>query len=204
MGRRFNFFREVIKNYKTSGTIVPSSRFLARRMLKPIDFSNAEVIVELGPGNGAITKHILKRMYSKTTLVCFEINPVFYDELLKINHPQLIVLQKSAENIRAELKKLGFDSADYILSSLPLSILPKEIPNNILEESKKSLQNGGMFIQYQYTLIYYGIVKKIFNNNLALEVEFLNFPPAFVYICKKNSTLAAEKSSCLSETPLNT
>ena len=62
MSTKFNFFKEAVKNYKTSGTIIPSSRYLANKMLNEIDFTTAEVIVELGPGNGAITHHILNKI----------------------------------------------------------------------------------------------------------------------------------------------
>ena len=62
MTNRINFFKEAIKDLKTSGTVTPSSRFLVDRMLKRIDFSKVNVLVELGPGNGAITALILKKI----------------------------------------------------------------------------------------------------------------------------------------------
>ena len=92
---------------KTSGTITPSSRFLANKMLKQIDFSEAKVIVELGPGNGAITKRILKKLHPEAQLICFEINDHFYDQLSSMKHPQLKVLKTSAEQIQEELEKIG-------------------------------------------------------------------------------------------------
>ena len=185
MSKKFNFFKESVKNYKTSGTIVPSSRFLAQRMLKRINFSKADVIVELGPGNGAITERILKRLNSKAVLICFEINEAFYNELLKINHPQLIVLNASAENVLYEINKLGYTKACHVVSSLPLTILPKEISKNILKNSYKSIEEEGSFIQYQYSLTYYKSLKSVFKDEISLEFEPLNFPPAFVYHCKK-------------------
>lgn len=181
----FNFFKEAVKNYKTSGTIIPSSKHLAKKMLEGIDFSTSDVIVELGPGNGAITSHILKKLHPKATLVCFEINEVFYDELQKIQNPQLVLLKESAENIANELDKLGFTSANHIISSLPLTIIPKEISENILEASCKTLKCNGLFMQYQYSLTYYNKLKTVFGKGVSLQFEPLNFPPAFVYKCKK-------------------
>ena len=43
MGKKFNFFKEAIKNYKTSGTVAPSSKFLANKMLREINFWQNEV-----------------------------------------------------------------------------------------------------------------------------------------------------------------
>jgi len=166
---------------------MPSSRFLAKKMLKSIDFSKAKVIVELGPGDGIITHHILKKINKDTTVICFEINDVFYDNLLKIENPQLKVLKKSAENLEEELQLLGFTEVDYVVSSLPLSIIPKKIALNILKSSKDILVENGMYVQYQYSLSYYKKIKAVFGENVSLSFEALNVPPAFVYKWKKTN-----------------
>lgn len=154
-------------------------------MLKRIDFKEANVIVELGPGNGAITEHILKKLNPNAILICFEINDAFYKELLKIENTQLIVLKESAENIQEAIEKLGFSKIDHIISSLPLTIIPKKISQNILKVSHLSLTAGGTFIQYQYSLTYYKHLKGVFKEEISLDFEPLNIPPAFVYRCKK-------------------
>lgn len=185
MSKKINFFKVAIKNYKTSGTVVPSSRYLAKKMLKQIDFTTADVIIELGPGNGAITHKILKKLHPNAVLICFEINTEFYTELQKIQHPQLIVLKASAEKIKDEVEKLGYTKTNYIVSSLPLTIIPKEISHKILVESYTFLDTNGLFIQYQYSLTYYNKLKEVFGNHINLGFELLNFPPAFIYKCHK-------------------
>ncbi|QXP74851.1 ribosomal RNA adenine dimethylase [Tenacibaculum sp. AHE15PA] len=163
-------------------------------MLREIDFSTAKVIIELGPGNGAITNTILNEIEPNTVLICFEINDAFYKELKKIKHPQLIVIKASAENMRGEIKKLGYNEVNYIVSSLPLTIIPKEVSHNILQESYLLLNTKGIFIQYQYSLTYYKKLKGVFGDNIQLSFEPLNFPPAFIYNCVKNSILARERT----------
>ncbi len=186
MEKKFNFLKEAISTVKTSGTLIPSSRFLAEKMLKHIDFKKAKLIVELGSGNGAITKRILNKMNSETKLICFEINETFYNELLKIDHSQITVLKASAENVIQEINKLGYTEADYIVSGLPLSIIPKKISENILVESHKALKKEGYFVQFQYSLDYYKRLKNIFKKeNVSLNFEPINFPPAFIYSCIK-------------------
>jgi phospholipid N-methyltransferase len=182
---RIKFFQEAINNIKTLGTITPSSRFLSKKMLQKIDFKNAAVIVELGSGNGAITKFILENLSPNAILICFEINDNFYQQLKALKHPQLIVLKASAEKIEDELQKLNISKANYIISSLPLTIIPDEISNNILNTVYQVLENGGVFIQYQYSLSYYKKLKNVFESSIVLEFEPLNIPPAFIYRCKK-------------------
>lgn len=170
---------------KTSGTITPSSRFLAKKMLSDIDFENANVLVELGPGNGAITRKILDKMHKDAVLICFEINDIFYQELKKIKNTQLVVLNASAENVQEELQKLGHSKSCHIISSLPLSIIPDGISDKILYSSFSSLETNGTFIQYQYSLTYFKKLKKVFKESISLGFEVLNIPPAFIYKCKK-------------------
>ena len=170
---------------KTSGSITPSSRFLANKMLKQIDFSEANVIVELGPGNGVITKRILKKMHPNAVLICFEINDHFYQQLKKIDNPQLKVLNASAEKIEEELEKLGYTKSCHIISSLPLTNIPDPISKNILQKSYDNLDVNGTFIQYQYSLSYFKKLKAVFNESISLGFEVFNIPPAFIYRCKK-------------------
>jgi phospholipid N-methyltransferase len=182
---RINFFKEAIKDLKTSGTVTPSSRFLVARMLKRIDFSKVNLLVELGPGNGAITAFILKKIPATATLICFEINDNFYNQLSVINNPQLIVVKASAEKMKEELQRLGFSKTSHIISSLPLTNIPDEISDTILKASFETLELEGSFIQYQYSLTYFKKLKAVFKEAISLEFEPLNFPPAFVYYCKK-------------------
>ncbi|WP_245892101.1 class I SAM-dependent methyltransferase [Polaribacter glomeratus] len=177
--------KEALKNINTLGTITPSSRFLSKRMLREINFSKADVIVELGPGNGAITKYILENLSPNATLICFEINDNFYQQLQELQNPQLIVLKASAEKIVGELEKLNIYKVNYIISSLPLTIIPDQVSNQILEKSFEVLEENGSFIQYQYSLSYFKKLKNVFKESISLEFEPLNMPPAFIYRCKK-------------------
>jgi len=182
---RLKFFREAIRDIKTSGTIVPSSRFLTKRMVKHIDFNNVKVIVEFGPGNGIITKEILKRIQPQTKLIAFEINDRFFESLENIKHSQLIIEKVSAEDITEVLQKHGFDKVDCVISSLPFTNIPPEISDRILSKTYEAMEAESLFVQYQYSLTYYKKLKEVFKDNVKLSFEAFNIPPAFVYIAKK-------------------
>src|SRR5712664_2210613 len=70
------FARNFFRHPRMLGSIVPSSRFLIKQ-LEPIDWAQARVIVEYGPGVGGITAEILRRMRPDASLIVIEINAEF-------------------------------------------------------------------------------------------------------------------------------
>jgi phospholipid N-methyltransferase len=95
------------------GSMIPSSRFLATKMLKNIPFDQAKVIVELGPGTGIFTEKIMKRLNPDTHLVVIELNDVFYQNLAaKTKQENCHIVHGSASDL------------DKILSDLGTSALP--------------------------------------------------------------------------------
>jgi len=44
------------------GSVIPSSRFLVKYLMKQVDWNRARLLVEFGPGVGTITREILKRL----------------------------------------------------------------------------------------------------------------------------------------------
>jgi phospholipid N-methyltransferase len=182
--KHLDFFKEGIRNLRTTGTITRSSRFLCREMIRPLDFEKAKIIVELGAGDGVITRHILSHMSKDATLISFEVNDKFCEILRNINDPRLVVAEDSAENILEHLKVHGFEQADYIISALPFLSLPKELGMNILRKSASVLREGGVFTQMQYSLFLKHIYESVFDK-VSLRFVPLNVPPAFVFICEK-------------------
>ena len=146
------FISEVLKSTGTIGALSPSSSFLAKKMLDPIHFNEAQCIVEFGPGTGVFTKKLLKKMRTNSILLAFEINPTFIEELRKIDDKRLIVINDSAEKIEHYLQKHNQKSADYIVSSLPFAVIPDTIVHNILTNSDNALSEKGKYIQFQYSL----------------------------------------------------
>ena len=185
MDKNFFFFKTFLKNPRETGSIIPSSKFLVNNMLKGLDFKNAKCIVEYGPGTGCITKEILKKAGKDARVVCFEINKRFSDYLNKnIKDRRLVVINDSAENIGKHLKILGIDKADYVISALPFSNLPKNKKRAIIKEAEKALRNGGKFVTYQYI----NSLKKLlydYFSDISTKFISLNIPPCFIYVCGK-------------------
>lgn len=183
MAKQANFIKEFFKEKKTVGAIAPSSKFLMKKMLKPVNFENAKCIVELGPGNGVFTKGILDRMRSDAVLFSFELNETFYEHIKRdINDHRLVLLNESAEQIGNVLKEHGIEKADYIVSSLPLAVIPNDIKLKILDSAVEFLSKDGQYIQFQYSLNAKKLLEERFD---SVKIDFTpaNIPPAFVYKC---------------------
>ncbi|MFK7934597.1 MAG: class I SAM-dependent methyltransferase [Saprospiraceae bacterium] len=183
---KIEFFREGIKNIKTVGTISRSSKFLCKGAIKHVNFENAKTIVELGAGDGVITKHILDSMRPDAKLIAFEVNGKFCDLMRERfdGDQRLHVAEDSAEKIGEYLKSIGETKADYIVSAIPFVALPKEVGRKIVGEAHKHLKKGGLYIQIHYSLLAKSLYEDTFGN---VDVNFvpINVPPAFVMVSEK-------------------
>ena len=178
------FISEVLKSTGTIGALSPSSSFLAEKMLKPIHFTDAKCIVEFGPGTGVFTLKLLEKMSPDSKLLVFEINPVFHEELQTIRDNRLIVINDSAEKIDHYLTLHQMEKADYIVSSLPFSMIPDEVVDAILKNAFAVLAPKGKYIQFQYSLNALSKLKSLYSK-VKIKFTFLNLPPAFVFVCSK-------------------
>jgi phospholipid N-methyltransferase len=176
-----------IASIRTSGTILPSSRFLVKRLADGVDFENARFIAELGVGDGCVTRELLRRMRPDARLVSLEINPVFVEEGRRIPDSRLTVVQACATDLPRILREEGIGGVDAVVSSLPLSIMDAEVVDRVLENSRASLRDEGRFVQYQYSLSNHDRLSRGYRD-VAVGFTMLNVPPAFVFTCS-HSTL---------------
>ena len=185
MSSKKDFLKAFFKERKMTGSVVPSSRFLSKKMLESINFKDAACVVELGPGTGVFTRELLRRMPETSKLIVVELNETFLENLKSsISDKRAIFIHDSAEKIEQFLQHNGVEQADYIVSSLPLSTIPANIRKAILTSAYNSLRPKGEFIQFQYSLHQRKNLKRIYSN-VSIGYTPLNFPPAFVYRCVK-------------------
>ncbi|MBV9109368.1 MAG: methyltransferase [Gemmatimonadetes bacterium] len=177
------FARNFFKHPRMLGSIIPSSRFLVRDLMRQVDWRHARVIVEYGPGVGNITAEVLKRMHRDAHLVVFETNDDFVDFLRRsIPDPRLTVVHGSAADVARVLGDLGLDQADYVISGIPFSTMPEQVSTEIVRATRRSLRPGGRFLVYQFSRAVARFLKPEFEN-IREAFEPLNILPARLYIC---------------------
>jgi len=183
-GQALLFARNFFRHPRMLGSIVPSSRFLIRELLAPIDWKRARVIVEYGPGVGGITAEVLRRMRSDAMLIAIEMNPDFVSYLRgALRDPRLRVVEGSAESIDEVLRRCGQSQADYIISGIPFSTIPAPLRERILRKTRAALAPGGAFLVYQFSTRVLQDLKRIFGV-VGRKFEPLNVLPAHLFICQ--------------------
>lgn len=167
------------------GSVAPSSRFLCRAIVDKINPETAEIVVELGPGDGVITRYILDRIKPNAKLVIFEINTVFVEKIrTSFDDARLTVIHDSAENMGLYFEEMGIDAVNYFVSGIPFIMLPESLAESITSKCLQYLKPKGKFIQFHYSPFMLGFYRRVFGK-VAIEVVPLNIPPALVVSCEK-------------------
>ena len=175
------FLRGFFEKPKEVGSIIPSSRWMERRITRTADLAHAELAIELGPGTGGTTRALLAALPPHAKLLAIEINPDFCDLIERsIDDPRLIVHQGSAAEIPEALVKHDLGSPDVVLSGIPFSTMPRSLGLAILRSVRASLKPGGRFVAYQFRDVVHTLGKQVFGP-ASVQLELLNVPPMRVY-----------------------
>ena len=183
---RMAFFREFLKHPLQIGSVIPSSRFLEKRVLKKAELSGAKTVVELGAGTGGITRAILGAMAPEARLLSIEINPRFYDMIRTIDDERLIAHLGSACELQEILSTYGLGAADAIISGIPFSTMSPSIGADILAAISSTLGARGRFVAYQVS-DRVAALSRPFLGHGRMDLEFLNIPPMRVFVWEKQS-----------------
>lgn len=198
------FFRQFCNRFETTGSIVPSSRFLARAVTRHLARRGAAPIrvLECGPGTGAFTNQIVGHLQRHDAFDVVELNDSFVD-VLRNRFATDRRWQAAAEMTTIHnLPLQGFAPQapyDFIISGLPHINFPERIVGEIIACYSRMLRPGGTLSYFEYMYIRplrkaatLGIdrhrvraVDSLMNSHLqqhfvCRDTIFLNFPPAWV------------------------
>ncbi|MEX0812766.1 MAG: rRNA adenine N-6-methyltransferase family protein [Chitinophagales bacterium] len=166
---------------KQVASVVPSSKYSVRYLKGKINFKDADVILEYGPGNGVFSEMLLSNMTPSAKLVLFETNPEFV-KVLKLkfdSDDRVIVVKESALNVNKVLKRLKIKEADYIITGIPFTFLSPRQRLKLVQSSHSALKKGGKFISYQFSITVNKYIKRQFGT-IKLGIQPLNIPPLLV------------------------
>jgi phosphatidylethanolamine/phosphatidyl-N-methylethanolamine N-methyltransferase len=186
------FFKVFLRAPALTSAIVPSSPWLAERMIENVGLDQARVVVEIGPGTGAFTRAIQKELLPSAFFLAVEIDPQFATHL-KRRFPRAHVVNDSAERLDQHLRNLGHASADCVLSGLPWAGFSGADQRRVLSAVFRALRPGGLMTTYAYNHTawlpggrrFRSLLESTFSDVTTTRTEWRNLPPAFVYRCRK-------------------
>jgi phospholipid N-methyltransferase len=152
------FLREFFRNYHTTGAILPSGRQLSRALSRFVAEKNpsGRRILEVGPGTGAVTKHVIAAMQPGDSLDLVELNESFVRQLEKhfIDDPHFKIAADRSRIYNCPVQDLPADKKyDLIVSGLPLNNFSAELVESILSKLTQLLTSGGTLSFFEYIAI---------------------------------------------------
>ena len=183
------FFKRFLARPLQIAFLVPSSKTLTRKVADKCDFSQPQILVELGPGDGPHTREIVRRMHPGSRLFLFEIDPVLAEVMRKqFTHDRRVeVIETDAAFLKEELRKRGHEYCDYVISGLPFSMFNVPTKRRILHAIYESLAPNprAAFVTYQCTheLKRHATMFPRVHSDFCLR----NLPPIFVTVYHKQA-----------------
>lgn len=192
IGDHVMFLGKFLRNPRNVGSVIPSSRALAREMARAVPVDARAVVVELGPGTGALTRQVMEVLAPGERFLAIEIDPEFCEKL-RARWPGIDCECGSAADLPKMLAARRWDGVNHVLSGLPFASLPSAISRAILAAVAQSLLPGGTFSTFQYVhafatppaVKFRAQMADAFGPAMSRQLVIRNFPPAFVLTWKK-------------------
>ncbi len=191
MSDKLLFLWSFLRSPAQISSIVPTSAKAAERLAKRIHKRSC-VIVEYGPGTGVLAKALLGSgaLSADSTIILIEKSAILAARLRDVfADPRVHVFHDSAEHVEGILASCGKRAADYIFSSIPLSIMPKTTVDHIVRSSIAALADTGSFIVFLYRPAVRAILLRHFSS-VCTSIEFCNFPPLLIFEAHKKDALS--------------
>lgn len=144
------FLGQWMRSPGTVGAVAPSSRRLAETVTTPVPHRGDPVIVELGPGTGAFTAEIQRRLAGRGHHMAVEINPRLAD-FLAARHPKVDVVVDDAARLPQLLEGRGFYKADAIVSGLPWAAFSEETQTRLMTAVTAIMDSNTAFTTFAYS-----------------------------------------------------
>ncbi len=182
--------RGVARNPIQRGAIAPSSRQLARAMVRAAQIQPGQVVVELGAGSGSFTREILE-CHPDNPLTVFELSPDLAAGL-KRDFPRAKVIAASVEELPKLATAFGLGQIDRIISGLPWALWSEPRQAALFDMLSQHLAPGARFVTFHY--LHSRSLGRVAKTQHLLRERFVhgsrsatvwgNFPPAYVHIAE--------------------
>jgi phospholipid N-methyltransferase len=151
------FLRQFRENFETTGSIAPSSRWLAQALARFVPGGAApRRILEVGPGTGAVTRWIVRALGPLDTLDLVEMNDQFVAHLRELfeKDPELERCASRVRILHLPVQELPVDGGyDAVVSGLPLNNFSAALVEQLLAALVALLAEGGTLSFFEYIAV---------------------------------------------------
>lgn len=199
------FLKQFGTQFKTTGSILPSSPALAKAITGELAKRGDEPVrvLECGPGTGAFTTAILSNLREGDTFDLVEVNPKFVEVLNQRFETESTWAEKRSLATVHERSLEGFDTDtpyDFIVSGIPHVNLPPDLVQSITDTYFRVLSPEGVLSYFSYA--YIGPIRKALtlgmgsdqvagvnavmgshfaSRGIRRDTVLMNVPPAWVH-----------------------
>jgi phosphatidylethanolamine/phosphatidyl-N-methylethanolamine N-methyltransferase len=187
-----SFLLEFARDPLTVGAVAPSGSALARVATAAVPRTGSPIVVELGPGTGAFTGAIQRRLAGRGRHIAVELNPRFARQLGAL-HPGVDVVTADAADLAAVLAQRGIGRVDVVVSGLPWAAFAERRQRDLLGAVAAALPPHGVFTTFAYVHTRWFpparrlllALRSRFEEVVVSRTEWANVPPALVYYCRR-------------------
>ena len=208
MRNLLTFYAQFRSRYHTTGSVIPSSRFLASAITGPLSRREGpRRVLEVGPGTGAFTQRIVRLLRPDDHFDVVEINPTFAAFIRNefASNPDYQAAAGISTVHEVPLQEFEFEQPyDIIISGLPTTNFDVPLVAEIFSRFMELLADGGelSYFEYMYLRQIRKYADKKANRVRLREMDrviapyhdqyrthrswvFLNFSPAWVHHLRK-------------------
>ena len=153
----FSFLTQAVKNTYHTGSVWPSSKALARVMTRSMRKANGpRRILEVGPGTGPFTRHVLKALRDGDEFHVVEINETFCNDLeTRLFAPYRAANPGSSIHLHAKpIEETDVQGRfDFIICGLPFNNFPPSLVRSIFRRMIDLLAPDGDLSYFEYAAV---------------------------------------------------
>jgi phospholipid N-methyltransferase len=189
------FLAAFLRRPGTMGAVVPSSARLSAVLTSIVPTIGTPVVVELGPGTGAVSAVIDERLPRGARHLAVELDRDMV-EFLGRTRPGLEVVHGDARDLGKLLAERGVLHVDAVVCGLPWALFDELTETRLLTEIGQAIGPTGAFTTFAYLSGMALPAARRFRRSLRSRFEevlvtapvWRNMPPAFVYVCRRPIT----------------
>ncbi len=175
---RFQYLLQFFRDPKVAA-VGPTSKKVVEEVCRSTVEDRDLDVLELGPGDGVITRCLLDRLSQGSRIMAVESNPRFCHELEALEDPRLTVVEGKGQDFRDRMEKEGFKAFDRVVSGIPSSMLSHQERFQLMMDLHRMSREGGRTVIYQLS----PLMKRYLKNFMEfedMEIRMNGILPMFI------------------------